>query len=319
MKKLSLALCIAAIVTTTTSYANGYPMPDKKSHVEIDKKIEVDIDANYEIHSRVTTNGVGAAVIENDQRVIGNGQRRVPVGVSSRGGPGGHGATNYYHENKSTISKNSFKDASGNVGVNMADGDHNVQANNVAAAAVAERAHHDKTFAFSSDRGGYGGYGGYSGAGDAEIFSNQESHYNRVTNHASTNRSVIDSAFENASGNIGVNVTTGNNNIQANNLALSTYTGYVGVATVVNVQESEGNTTSNMGTIKYTKHSYAEMDDSAMQGTASYKPTMVVHKTSNESHIDNAFRGANGNIGVNISAGTGNLQSNSLALVSLTK
>jgi hypothetical protein len=389
MKKLHLALCIAAIITTTTSYANsdngGHkpPRSDGKSSVEIDKKVKVNIDANYDISSRIRTSGVGAAVIENDQRVIGNGQRRSPAGPDSMRGPGGHGATNYYHSNTSTISENSFEGIKGNVGVNMADGDHNVQANNVAAAAVAEN---DATFAFGSENGRGHGHGSYAGAGDAEIFSNQVGRNNTMSNYASTNRSVIDdSAFDKASGNIGVNMTSGNDNIQSNNLSLSTYNGYVGVATVANTQTSANNSTTNQsvvvdrvtrdrvslslnakgtynGTSELAEAYYPEMwldlnedgehgsgpavrighldfdennpsgsekmtfneeGDLALQGSVTgYLPVRVVQikqKTSNSSHIDDAFRGVSGNIGVNISAGTGNLQNNSLSLVSLTK
>ncbi|MFT5879738.1 MAG: hypothetical protein ACI86X_000858 [Moritella sp.] len=389
MKKLPLALCIAAIVTTTSSYANNggpkspHHKSDGDSSVEIDKKIKVNIDANYDISSRVRTSGVGAAVIENDQRVIRNGQRRGPMGPGHRRGPGGHDATSYYHSNTSTISDSSFEGISGNVGVNMADGDHNVQANNVAAAAVAEN---DATFAFGGDHGG--DHGGYAAAGDAEIFSNQVGRGNRVANYASTNRSVIDdSAFDKASGNIGVNMTSGNDNIQSNNLSLSSYNGYVGVANVTNSQKSANNTTSTRGVVVDTyskgpkisldldatgttsgtsklaeayypeiwidadgdgahgdgsatrighldfdennpsgseKMTFGEVGDVTLKGSVTgYLPKIVVQvkqKTSNSSHIEDAFRGGvSGNVGVNISAGTGNLQSNSLSLVSLNK
>ncbi len=386
MKKLHLALCIAAVITTTTSYANGHgghnpPHSDGESSIEIDKKVKVSIDADYNIDARIRTSGLGAAVIENDQRVIGNGQGREP---SNGRGPGGHHATNYYHSNTSTISEKSFEGIKGNVGVNIADGDHNVQANNVAAATVAERAENDATFAFGGHHGGH--HGGYANAGDAEIFSNQVGRGNQVANYASTNRSIIDdSAFDGASGNIGVNMTSGNDNIQANNLALSTYDGQVGIATVNNAQTSANNQTTNrsvvvdritrdrirlrlnasgrtrgtselaegyypevwvdtngdgahgtghairVGHIDFDennptgseKMTFNEVGNVTLRGSVTgFLPTRVVQvkqKTSNSSHIENAFRGGvSGNVGVNISAGTGNLQNNSLSLVSLT-
>ncbi len=360
MKKLTLALCIASIVGTSTAFANTPPNGDpngnngkkkhyKKSSVVLKKKVKVtkhlDYDGEVRIAGRIIANGLGMAVVENKQKAKGNTTR------------------NYYHENDAKIKDDVFRNVTGNLGVNEAAGDNNVQANNAAIAAI------DATFAF--------------GSGDAEIFSNQKSYRNRVINYASTNRAVIrDDAFRDTSGNIGVNVAAGDNNVQANNLALATYKGNLGEASVSNYQTSKRNFTNNesvvedrvrrirvsldlnatgsyegtstlaepyypevwvddgvhdngdpaflLGHIDFDGNNpsgseymtFAEEGDVTLSGTVSGRLPFFIQtvkqRTQNTAVLkDNAFKGASGNIGVNVASGTGNLQSNSLAMTSI--
>lgn len=279
MKKLTLALCIASVVGTSSVYANngepnGYKKYHDKSHVSLKKKVKVTKDLEYEGHVRIggkiEANGLGMAVVENNQKAAGNS------------------TLNFFHDNKSKINDDVFRNVTGNLGVNEAAGTNNIQSNNAAIAAI------DANFAF--------------GSGDAEIFSKQQTYRNRVGSFASTNKAVIsDDAFRDTHGNIGVNITAGDNNIQTNNLALSTYNGYLGEASVSNYQSSGYNMTPR------------EIGRVGLQETASGNSSSelyyVKQNTNNTSTLtDNAFKGASGNIGVNISTGSGNLQSNSLAL-----
>lgn len=354
MKKLTLALCIASVMGSSVAYANGDNHHGGKRHhdrsdVSLQKKVKVSKDLDYEgevrIAGRILANGLGMAVVENKQKV------------------GGNTTTNYYHDNEAKIKDDAFRDASGNIGVNEAAGDHNVQSNNAAIATI------DATFAF--------------GSGDAEIFSNQQAYRNRVRNHASTNKAVIrDDAFRDASGNIGVNVAAGDNNIQANNLALSTYRGNLGEASISNYQSSGHNITHNesvvedsverisvglrlnaggsyrgtstlaapyypeiwlddgshgngdgairIGHLDFDRNNpsgsrdmtFREVGNMRLRGTVSgelpFFIQTVKQKTNNTALLqDNAFKGASGNIGVNVASGTGNLQSNSLAVTAI--
>jgi uncharacterized cupredoxin-like copper-binding protein len=347
MKKLTLVLSIAAIMSGS-AYANG--MTDTDSSVELNKAVNVTKDLKYEgkvkIEGTIKANGLGMAVVENVQETSANE------------------VENYYHDNDAKITGSSFEGASGNIGVNQTAGDFNAQSNSAALASI------DAGFAF--------------GSGDAEIFNTQMGGFNGVWNEASTNTSTIaGSSFMNATGNIGVNVAAGNNNIQANNMAASTYNGRLGEASVSNVQSTGHNGTMNIGvvqdSIEYAQvgltlnaagtyegtsalndayypevildgnglhdtppgtvvghidfdtenptgaevMTFDEAGDLALNGTVSgqlpYMVQVVLQKSNNTSLLGgSAFQNASGNIGVNLASGTGNLQSNNLALTSIT-
>ncbi|MCL1113455.1 hypothetical protein L2703_07560 [Shewanella basaltis] len=221
MKQLTLVLSIAAIMSGS-AYANG--MTETDSSVELDKKVKVTKNLSYEgaitIEGSISANGLGMAVVENVQESSANM------------------VVDYYHENDAQITGNAFENSSGNIGVNQAAGEFNAQSNSAALAAI------DAGFAF--------------GSGDAEIFSTQVGGFNTVWNDASTNTSTIDGAsFMNATGNIGVNVVAGSNNLQANNMAASTYSGALGEASVSNVQQTGHNYSDNIsvvqGSIEYAQ------------------------------------------------------------------
>lgn len=347
MKKLTLALSIAAIMSSSAAYADG--MTETDSSVDLDKRVNVSKDLAYEgtvtINGNIDVNGLGMAVVENVQESSMN-----EVG-------------NYYHDNDAHITENAFENASGNIGVNQASGDFNVQSNSAALASI------DAGFAF--------------GSGDAEVFSTQVGGFNGVMNEASTNTATIDgAAFMNSSGNIGVNIAAGNNNLQANNMAASAYSGALGEASVSNVQQTGHNGTMNMSvvedSVEFISINLALNADGSYDGTSVLDPdyypeiwtgdgehgtgdgtlwghidfdgdgvtpggTMtfeeegeldlagtvsgslpffiqtVTQKTNNSTLLTGtAFQNASGNIGVNMASGTGNLQSNNLALTSIT-
>src|SRR5690606_32018459 len=95
--------------------------------------------------------------------------------------------------------------ASGNLQFNVAAGDNNVQDNAAALAAA------DAGFSF--------------GLADAEVFVNQYGAGNTTVNQGVTNSaSLSNSAFSDASGNIGVNIASGNNNMQKNAMTSSVAT-----------------------------------------------------------------------------------------------
>jgi hypothetical protein len=219
-----------------------------------------------------------------------------------------------------------------------------------------------------------------------------------VTNDAS----IGGNAFSGAAGNIGVNVTSGNNNEQKNALAASVATSAYATSTISSNQASSGNkvenngyydrmvstvnvslsgkvtgTTKGTGTGEYagtgnsyqktnfypdnwngdshpaggqTGHSdwdnqtqgavanpnrpgvggmawdtdekgnlkFSEMGTADLTASLSGQVTTVdwvaVNATNTASLSGSAFSNASGNIGVNVSSGTGNLQANSLAL-----
>ncbi|MGI2258885.1 hypothetical protein [Shewanella sp. GXUN23E] len=230
MNKLPLAMIIAAIISVPAMAEDG-----SGSDVTLTKKVNVEKDLKYTgevtIEGTITADGLGMAVVENKQGSVYNQ------------------ASNYYHNNSAGISDTAFQNAAGNIGVNVAAGDNNAQANSAALAAI------DAEFAF--------------GSGDAEIFSDQLSMSNYTTNHGSTNSAFVgNDSFAGASGNIGVNVASGNNNAQANNLAASVYNGRLGEASVSNNQATGGNMVMNQGVVEDT---YAQVQVSlALDATGTY-------------------------------------------------
>ncbi|QNB11909.1 hypothetical protein [Paraburkholderia tropica] len=101
-----------------------------------------------------------------------------------------------------TTGDGAAKGASGNIGVNIAEGVNNAQSNDASLAAV--------------DAGNV--------FGNAQIFNTQSSGGNVKVNNYMLNASVGNNALANATGNIGVNVASGVGNAQNNSLAASTTT-----------------------------------------------------------------------------------------------
>lgn len=124
--------------------------------------------------------------------------------------------------NDASIADNTATAAEGNLQFNVAAGDNNQQDNAAALSAA------DASFAF--------------GLADSKVFVQQAGMANVTKNIGNTNTaSVGDAAFADASGNIGVNVTSGNNNQQKNALAASVATSRYASAAVSSNQQSSGN------------------------------------------------------------------------------
>lgn len=120
----------------------------------------------------------------------------------------------------------------------------------------------------------------------ALVSQNQNNNHNDVENSIVDNNAVANgNAMSGGSGNIGLNITAGDNNFQDNSAALSKVDAafvFADAETIAN-QNAEFNTVSNHGT-----NNTAGLAGSALMD-------------------------ATGNIGVNVSAGNSNLQTNSLA------
>ena len=126
-----------------------------------------------------------------------------------------------------------------------------------------------------------------AGTSDAEIFSVQKGVLNEVRNSGVVNDSDLGNAVNDLSGNVGVNLATGVANIQKNATALSNVRGnaVLSDATSAILQESSHMLTSN---------------------------TTV----SNTANLVGSVINVTGNVGVNVTAGNGNIQGNSLSIAS---
>lgn len=385
MKRTMLAVAVGLICASGSVYAqhsddgnNGrhdrsfqqsYSLEQDGVHkqkVVFDKKLKLHTDINLSGDPTVTGNinidSAAIAIVDNRQKNHDNS------------------AANVWLDNDASISDDVGSNASGNLAFNVASGDNNQQDNAAALAAT------DASFVF--------------GMADGEVFVNQLGHDNMTLNAGVQNSaSVAGNAFNTASGNIGVNVTSGNNNQQKNSLAAAVATSNYATASVDSSQYSKDNQTANTGYLDYeltmvgvelsgsatgsyegdsTGNAYQannfypeswtglghregsntghidfdgeaqgavlnpyrtdqtgddgepiggfafdtdshemgdiDLDDIELSG-AVYALTPIVVMASNSATLSGAaFQNASGNIGVNVSAGTGNQQANSLAM-----
>ncbi|ODP30673.1 hypothetical protein [Pandoraea sp. ISTKB] len=178
-----------------------------------------------------------------------------------------HVNTATYQTMGATLGNGALGNANGNVGVNVAAGADNAQANNVAIASLNAQP------VYAS----------------AQVFSNQSSQGSAKISQFMVNASVGDGALAGATGNVGVNVASGVGNVQGNNLSAAVSQGasgwYKGGAANSTVQTDQV---------------------AGMKASGDF--------VANASLGNGAMQWASGNVGVNVAAGIGNVQANSLAI-----
>jgi hypothetical protein len=220
-RKTLLALAIATLFGATTAYANEHDNDphrgDQHSGVRFDKKVKletnIDVSGDPRVRGRIDIDSAAIAIVDNAQS------------------NGGNSGSNQNLSNSASADDNVAQGATGNIGVNIGAGDNNQQDNAAALSAT------DASFAF--------------GMADAEVFVNQQGAYNETMNVGVTNAAGLDgNAFQGAAGNLGVNVTSGNNNQQKNAMAASVATTRFAQATVSSDQASAHNTVSNAGFVQ---------------------------------------------------------------------
>jgi hypothetical protein len=128
--------------------------------------------------------------------------------------------------------------------------------------------------------------------GNAQVFNNQSASGKANINNFNLNASIGDSSLQNVSGNVGVNVASGIGNVQNNSLAGAVTTTSAGNALTTAMVATDDNTQAAGMSVS------GQFQGTAMLGA-------------------NALTGSQGNIGVNIAGGAGNLQHNGLAIAAL--
>lgn len=219
-RKTLLALAIATLFGATTAYASEHGNDRGDPHssgVRFDKKVKlesnIDISGDPRVRGRIDIDSAAIAIVDNAQS------------------NGGNNGMNENLSNSASADHNVAQGAQGNIGVNIGAGDNNQQDNAAALSAT------DASFAF--------------GMADAEVFVNQQGAYNDTMNVGVTNAASLEgNAFQGTAGNLGVNVTSGNNNQQKNAMAASVATTRFAQATVSSDQTSAHNTVSNAGFVQ---------------------------------------------------------------------
>ncbi|MCV6590844.1 MAG: hypothetical protein OIF57_17770 [Marinobacterium sp.] len=218
-----LALAVSALTFANIASADGERGYRDGAHIK--KRVTVSLDmtntGTVGVGGYVGIDRLGMAVVDDKQSSTGNQ------------------GYNEAFSNTSDMGDGALRNASGNIGVNVAAGDNNVQGNSAALAAS------DAGFVFGEGEG-EDGYSHGSSA-DAEIFVHQTTYYNYTYNYAQRNKaSMGNNALQGASGNIGVNIASGNNNVQKNALAGSVGYGAMSVATINVQQHAHDNYTDNL-------------------------------------------------------------------------
>ncbi|MCW4149591.1 hypothetical protein OM427_08620 [Halomonas sp. 18H] len=362
--KAPLAMAVTALMVAPYALADG----DFDTSSTIDSEFYNEIDVALE-HNSTTNKNFDVDVSVNDPAETYSGAT-----VDSKQFVEGNGVTNQKSTNDATVGASVGAGSSGNIGINVAAGDNNSQANDAALASS------DAADVF-----------GQSAAYSAQSVSGNVTH-----NYGSPNNARVGgSTLQGATGNVGLNVAAGVGNAQQNSLAASSNESSAGHtrATVGGVQQAIGNTSVNApheetrtrmrahettfevdatnlvmdqegdlfpdtwgADVNNGDHSsgprlghfdldtgvqyqrgtgdgevpdynddggalaFRATDESVLSGTITGR--MPVELTTYTDHSNdatlggNALQNASGNIGVNVAAGTNNMQRNSLSISS---
>lgn len=211
---------------------------EKNNHgvdVNLEKDLRLSSDINFSgdptITGDIDLDSAAIAVIDNRQSISNNLTGNSLV------------------TNSASIADDVGAGASGNLGFNVVAGDNNAQDNAASLSAA------DASFSF--------------GMADAEVFVNQAGFGNTTMNSGVTNAAGLGgNAFGGASGNIGVNIASGNNNEQKNALAASVATSAMAQSSISSNQVSTGNTVSNAGFVQsYTDTVQVDLSGRVAGGT----------------------------------------------------
>ncbi len=184
-----------------------------------------------------------------------------------------------------TLSNHVLQNATGNIGVNVASGLQNAQANNTALAQGWGTGNGD----MDADNTG--------GPATALITGTQSSGWYSIAadTGAANTASVSGHVLQNASGNIGANVTAGVQNMQSNDLAYA-----------FNQAGSNASAVSQVSQV-----SLGAIATDTPVSFCSYNYLPVVNSASVSNHV---LQNASGNIGLNVAAGAANMQRNTLTI-----
>lgn len=291
----TLAFAVATVCAAPAFAQDNGPTVDLGFGYEFDQSVNINLDNNAEVvlqkKSRV------AKSVDIDGTIAVKGTIDVTGAAMSitdnKQLAGGNVIKNDLVDNTAAVNAGAAGGATGAVQANVVAGDMNLQDNATALSA----ADLDTVM----------------GSADAEAFVLQLSVGNQASQKAIDNTaSASGGAFNGAGGVLNLNVTAGNFNMQKNNTAVSVSTGRMAESTVWVKQEVALAETQNTGTPGSPATSQPTYDDFGQQNGTAVTAARPANPVNNLASLSDAFIGASGAIGINISAGTNNLQSNSL-------
>lgn len=288
--KAPLAVAISALLAAPFALANDF---DTDAYLDVDVENDIavslehsvtnsiDVDVDFEMDAE-DADHFAAATIDRKQFTDDNA-------VKSE-----------LSDNSSTVS-GSGNGATGNIGINVASGDLNKQANDTAIAS-------GESSSGSNGQGASAMFWWTPGHGSpdddasmvfakAATYAIQSSSNNRYYNDGTENNAVMSNSLNNVSGNIGANVAAGAGNIQNNAMTLAVGQGSSAEATTGGVQVS-----------------YNNMSDNDLVVESANWWSVELSGNTNNAELNNSLSNASGNVGVNIASGNGNMQSNTLSI-----
>ncbi|WP_197408210.1 MULTISPECIES: hypothetical protein, partial [unclassified Guyparkeria] len=233
----AVAALVASPVMASEPNGGGHHGDVIKKKVDLDYDLDMNVDKDISVDKflrDIEINAQAGAAAADRQLILENQVNNKKV------------------TNNASLGDEVGSGASGNIGMNVAAGDTNIQDNAAALAAV------DAGFVFGESSSAVGVY--------------QNNVANTTFNSGvANNASIGQSAFANASGNIGVNVAAGTGNAQKNTMAASVSTARVANATLDSTQESVGNNIRNEGrTESYTDRVAVRLTGSSYGGYGGY-------------------------------------------------
>lgn len=289
--KAPLAVAIAALLAAPYALANDF---DTDAYLDVDVENDIAVSLEHSVTNSIEVevdfemdadeaDHFAAATIDRKQFTDDNAVKSELSTNSSSVDGSGNGAT-------------------GNIGINVASGDLNKQANDTAIASGESSSGSNAQGA--SAMFGWPGHGGGSSDDDASMvfakaatYSIQSSSNNRYYNDGTENNAVMSNSLNNVSGNIGANVAAGAGNIQNNAMTLAVGQGSSAEATTGGVQVS-----------------YNNMSDNDLVVESANWWSVELTGNTNTAALNNSLANASGNVGVNIASGNGNMQSNTLSI-----
>ncbi|MBB6185146.1 hypothetical protein [Oleiagrimonas soli] len=222
--------------------------------------------------------------------------------------------------NQATIGNSAFRDASGNIGVNVTSGNNNQQ-KNAMAASVATSSFAQATVS-SDQASGHNetinalyedvymtsvqvslsgsGSGSYSGSGQGSADLGLSGAVDQIGDVYPDTWTGDAHPAGSQTGHIDLDTATqGGSDLNGDGGALAF--GFT-------------DDSSASGGLGFEESGDVALDNINLSGTVNYLQISYLPTTNTASLGGNAFRGASGNIGINVSAGTGNQQANSLAM-----
>lgn len=296
LRALSVALAAAGLVVSVGAHASNDGIPGFGEHehdTDVTAQVGLTNNAAITINNSVTNNSTSNFTATGN--VVTNSN--VAALVDDKQVSHASLTTNDDTYNTARVGSDSLDGANGNIGVNAAAGNGNQQANMTAVAASGS--------ADANSSGCQTGCQSKSVAADAQGVSStvnvlQDSQYNFTFNHGTVNSATVGTnVLNNAQGNIGVNAAAGNGNQQKNDTALAS---------------SGGNIVNATATGTAIQQSFGNVVDNDLADCTALALGLHPNVTNTATAGSNILNGAQGNIGVNVAAGTGNQQLNSLSM-----
>ena len=291
--KAPLAVAIAALLVAPYALAeyNGSNDFDTDAYLDVDVENDIEVSLYHSVNNTID--------VDVDLEVTGEDADHFAAATIDRKQFTDDNAVYSDKSNNTSEITGSANGATGNIGINVASGDLNKQANDTSIAS-------GNSDDGSSEAGLSAQF--FPGWGDKEddasmvfakaaTYSIQSSSNNSYDNDGTTNTVAIDNSLNNVSGNLGANFAAGAGNVQNNAMTLAVGQGSSAEATTGGVQVSYNNVSDN---------------DLYEANVGPF--TVFVKDNTNNASLTNSLSGAAGNVGVNIASGNGNMQSNTLSI-----